>query len=357
MAKAGPSERRSDPLSFPPPPASSVPAPKIGAISSPLISSAFAPPEPEKKPTAVQQTIKVEVGEEIVQERKKASKRTATLVALGALVAGGLGFALGGLQARGAVASVAKEGAKDLAASVDAANQELVKLSDGLRKANEAIQLGEYPAELGDLLKSTNVPFAAEQMKNKNVGQLPAVAFNRLLAYSEGAQRVNDQKDTLLKRVEAAKKPIEAQIAAAKTPKYAYGVVFSKKKDNFLAEILPLKTAFETEAEAWPKELVLLKGRQADEREEVAGVPWDGKAKLDGGETKQVVVVGGESTAPPQTPEEVKVTLQLQRLLTSMRDMRVLIDGNPSPNPALQTDGLIKTGELLSEELGKVHSR
>jgi len=365
MAKAGPSDRKSDPLSFPPPPASSVPAPKIGAISSsPLISSAFAPPEPEKKPTAQQQTIKVEVGEEIVQERKKASKRTAVLVAIGALVAGGLGFAIGGVQARGAFASKAKDGSKQLAENVDAANAELTKLSDGLRKANETIGIGEYPAELVELLKTTNVPFDAEMMKGKNVGQLPALAFNKLLAFSEGAQRVNDQKDELRKKLEAAKKPIETRIADSKAPKYKFGVIFTKKTDEkkndyFLAEILPLKTEIEQSTEEWPSELTLMqgKGKKPDERKEVAGVPWSGKGKIAEGENKPVIVVGGESTAPPATPEGIKVDLQLQRMLTALRDMRILIDGNPSPNPSLQSDGLIKTGEILSEELKKVYNR
>src|SRR5690606_31394735 len=104
-----------------------------------LVSSPFAPPEPEKKPVAQQQTIKVEMGEEVQQERKRASKRSAFIALLAALVAGVLAFFVGRTAERGAAGRAAVANAEALANDVIAANEKITAFSDALRQAQEKL--------------------------------------------------------------------------------------------------------------------------------------------------------------------------------------------------------------------------
>src|SRR5690606_3304774 len=143
---------------------------KLPGISAPAISSPFAP-EPEKpKPTAQQQTIKVEMGEEVQQERKRTQKKMLIYVALAAVVALALGFITGGARERGQQGFKALQGANALATDIEAANKSMIALSDALRDAVEKLGNEEFPDDLADVLAKSNVPFSAANFQGKGVG-------------------------------------------------------------------------------------------------------------------------------------------------------------------------------------------
>src|SRR5262249_1387933 len=119
-----PSSPSAAPRSQPAPAPNAVPAPRPsgpqGIAPPPGISPGiplppFGPQRPKasepKAATAQAQTIKVEIGEEIHQERKAASKRTAIYAVLAALVGVGVGFVAGGAKERGDRGKLAFEGA------------------------------------------------------------------------------------------------------------------------------------------------------------------------------------------------------------------------------------------------------
>jgi hypothetical protein len=346
-AKPLPTDRRSDPLSFPPPPTGSVPAPKISGLGGPLMSSPFAPPEPEKKVVAQQQTIKVEMGEEVQQERKRASKRAALVALLAALVAGGLMFFVGKTAEKGAAGKSAAANASQLAADVAAANEKITAFSDALRAAQEKLSQDEFPAELAETLKSTNIPFGPENFSGRSVGALPADALNVLISYTSDVEKLNKQKDGLQRLLTQVEKPVTEYIANKEKPKVRYSIVIGKRKDDFYADFALQKEPFDLKGD-WPAEYAVLQKGEKGKAKEVKVKRWDGKEKI-GGET--TVALPLESAG---LPEALSDKIQVITLISKIQEAKELIDGNQSPIPQQQTDGLIKDGERLVESLRKV---
>jgi hypothetical protein len=340
-------ERKSDPLAFPPPPATgSVPAPRLpGGISVPMVSSPFAPPEPEKKQTAQAQTIKVEIGEEVHAARAKASKKTAIYVAIAALVAGAMGFFMGGAQERGRQGKKIIEDADGLAADVAAANKTMSDMSDALRGAGEAIGNEEWPAQLAESLKASNVDFDAGKFSGRAISGLPPQIFNGLLAYTNDVEKLNKQKDVLKNLMSKAQKPVETFWAEKKKPVVKFGVLFTKVEKEFAMELVPMKEPFEVKS-AWPGKLTILQQGEKGKTKESEMDRFTGKGNL--GEDKLVVPIEPKSVAG-----FTDLTL-IYKLRQALDDTRMLIDGQESPIPQEQTDGLLKDGKQLEESLKKV---
>jgi hypothetical protein len=335
----------SDPLAFPPPPTGSVPAPKLPGISAPALSSPFAPPE-EKKKSGEAQTIKVEVSEEVIAVRAKTKKRTAVY----ALIAGGialvLGFFLGMVRGRGEEQRRAVTGAATLASDIEAANKSMMALSDALRAAVEKLQQDEFPVELAETLKSTNVPFSAENFTGKGVGGLPPEVLNPLLKYTSGVDDLNKKKDSLRNLLTAAQPQVEKYIAEKKKPVVNFSVLVKKAGDSFVAQLVPNKAPFpekETKEQKWPEEYEILKaGAKTPTPEKVKRLI---APKIDG----DFAVPVDEKTVAGMS--NLALVLQLRKVLN---DTKLLLDGNESPVPSEQTEGLIKDGDALIEGLRKV---
>ncbi len=338
-------ERKSDPLAFPPPPATgSVPAPRLPGVA-PLVKSAFAPPEPEKKPTAVAQTIKVEVGEEIQQERAKTKKKSAIYIAIAAVAALVMGFFLGQARERGRAGNLAVDGAMGLAKDIETANNTMSTLSDALRNAVDQLAIDEFPNDLEEILKTNHVDFDASKFKGRYVGGLPPEVFNPLLAYTNEVEKLNKNKDALRNLLGAAKPQVEKFIAEKKKPTVKFAVLFGKQGDNPIAELVPIKDPFEAKSD-WPGKFTILQPADKGKTKESEVNRYTDKGKLDG------------EHAMPIQPQSVAgftdLTL-IYKLRNALTDLRLMIDGNESPeNPSAATDGLLKDGKELIEGLEKV---
>lgn len=335
-------DRKSDPLSFPPPPTSGVPAPKLPGVSAPVLSSPFAPPEPEKKVSAQAQTIKVEMGEEVVQERAKARKKTAIYVAIAAVVTLVIGFILGQTRERGRAGNLAIQGADALASDVENANKTMSDLSDALRNAVEQLGNDEYPDALVEKLKATNVDFSADNFQGKSVGGLPPETFNQLLAYTNSVEKLNKQKDTLRNLLGQAKPLVEKYVKEKKKPTVQFAITFSKADKKDVAQLMPIAEPFEVEGD-WPEKFKVTSG-SGKKKEEMEVDMFTGKV----GEPKVALPVDPKTTA-----QFTDLTL-LFKLRKAITDTRELIDGVESPNPSLQSDGLLRDGKNLIEGLKKV---
>lgn len=340
-----------DPLSFPPPPpvGGSVPPPRglsgpgPGAFAAP---SPFAPPEPEVKPTAQAQTIKIEMSEEVEQQRKAAGKRSFVLTLFVALVATGAGFGIGNYYGGGAEQRKAVTKAPDLIGDIKKANETMATLSDALGKGLESLNQDTFPADLSGTLKSTQVPFTAQNFDGRGVGGLPGEVLSGLIRYVGGVEKVNDQKNKLNNLLGLVQGPLEKYYATKKKPVVNFSVVFSKQQTKTVAELTPHKEPF-VAADKWPESYTVTR-LVSGKPKETEVVLWDGKADLFA-EGKPQAIPMEESTVSGFTDKTVKVKLQV-----AIVELKELLDGNQSPVPQQQTDGMLKEGEKLIETLQKI---
>lgn len=346
-AVAATSDRKSsDPLAFPPPPATgSVPAPKLPGVPPAGVSSPFAQPEPEVKQTAQQQTIKVEMGEEVVAARKKGRKKLALYVAITAVVCAGLGFQLGKIREQGAQGFKAVEGATGLSEDISAANKTMSGMSDAIRAALEALGTDEYPDDLAEVLKNTHVPFSSANFKGRAVGSLPAEVLTALLKYNTGVEKLNKNKDLLRNLVGTAKPQVIEFWAQKKKPVMTHAVIFTKNGEKVTASVGKLKEPFVIK-EKWPANftVVLGAGKKAKEQESIR---YKGGKFLEG-DDKHGIPIDGKTVAKLTTRELVF------KLRFALDDTKNLIDGVESPRPDLASDGLLKEGERLIKGLKKI---
>ncbi len=346
-AVAATSDRKSsDPLAFPPPPATgSVPAPKLPGVPAAGVSSPFAQPEPEVKQTAQQQTIKVEMGEEVVAARKKSRKKLALYVGITAVVCAVLGFQLGKIRERGTQGFKAVEGATGLSEDISEANKTMSGMSDAIRGALEALGNDEYPDDLAEVLKSTNVPFSSANFKGRAVGSLPAELLTALLKYNTGVEKLNKNKDLLRNLVGTAKPQVVEFWAQKAKPVMTHAVVFTKNGEKVTASVGKIKEPFVIK-EKWPASFTVIIGAGKKAKEQEAPRYKGGKF-LDG-DDKYGIPIDGKTIA--------KLTIRelVFKLRFALDDTKNLIDGVESPRPDLATDGLLKEGERLIKELKKV---
>jgi hypothetical protein len=339
-------DRTSDPLSFPPPPAAgSVPAPRLpGGL--PSVSSPFAPPEPEKKPVAQVQTIKVEMGEEVVAARKKASTTTWIVAVLTMVVGGAVGFGLGSSFQAGKAGRDASQNASALLGDVDAAQKTASEMSDALRKARETLKAGEFPADFVKYLKETNIDFAADKFADRKPAGLPKDVLGSLLRYANDVDRFQRQKRRVAGTLENVKEPIEEFFAEQKVKKFKYAVVFDKNKEKqFVASLGLLNDALPID-KPFPEGFKLKVGNQEKE----AALFTDAKgAELVGGEKSAAILVDPETTA--EFGRGGQIWTQSQALLNELFD---LLEGKETNDPNEMAEGLIKNGVALTDGLKKV---
>jgi hypothetical protein len=305
----------------------------------------LGPKEEESRPTAAQQTIKVEMGEEIIEERKKTQKKTYIFVAIAAVVALAAGFGLGALKAKGDVSRTAVAGAADLAKQIEESNKVMVDLSDALRIAAEQLAAEKFPAPLADKLKTTNVPFSAALLTGKQISGLPGSVLQNLLRYSNGIEDLNKTKDKLRNLLGATQKPVEEYVAEKKEPMIRFAVVFAQGKGGLMAELTPVKEPFKL-GDKWPETFKVMRlVNDASKETEVAR--WQ-KGELTGGDKPPTIVMDPKTVAGFT---QKQIVFQLKGALD---DTRSLIEGRQSQIPSEQTEGLLKEGDRLSEELKKI---
>ena len=327
------------------------PPPGMGQLSPGIPMPPFArpapaaPPPAASKPTAAQQTIKVEIGEEIHEERKKASKRAA-LVGVLALVFGvGVGWPIGGAQERSGRSQAAISGAQSLEKDVKAANEKIKALDEKLAAGAEKLGNKEFPADLAKDLSGINVPFDATNLEGKQVGSLPGKVLRALLAFTGSVQDLNATKDSVKNLLGAAQPVIEKGWKEEKEPVVHFSVLFrSEGQKGVVAELVPNKEPFKLAGD-WPGKLTILKTERSAQGAKQVDKPADRWAKGDLAGT--VVPVDPPSVAALTSQELVG------KLIKTLRDTRQLMEGNQD-DPTHPSAGLMKEGEDLATQLHQV---
>jgi hypothetical protein len=337
-----------------PPSSRPIPAPPVG-LSPGIPLPAFAPsvrpsaaaPPPAAPQGAAAQTIKVEMGEEVQEQQKRAAKQKVIFAVIGAAVGIGLGFVVGGMRANSVRADQAVQGAGALEGDVKAANQKMEELSVMLEQGAEAIQAKKYPDDLASGLSSLQIPFDANNLAGKNVGALPAKTFRQVLLYTKEVEDLNDKKDSLRNLLGAMKKPVEKAWADEKDPKFELAVVFGGAPDKMMAELVRVKDPFKVKGD-WPKETKILQlGFVQGKRKEI-----EKKANrwLKGdltGDPPVIIPIEPGSVAGFTSDTTI---LQLRK---AMLDVKMLLDGDKT-DPQNETQGLIKMGEALANDLNNL---
>jgi hypothetical protein len=337
---------------FPPAPArGSVPPPKV------LSSDGLAPPaaiaalmgmgteeKEEPKLTAQQQTIKVEVGEEIIAERRKLHKRMVLYVAIGAILALAAGFGVGGVKARGDQSRQSIVGAGEIAKQIEESRKVMADLSDSLRQASDTLAKEKYPAALADQLKAINVPFSAANLSGRLISGLPGQELQALLQFSRGVEDLNKTKDKLRNLLGVAQKAVEDYVSEKKEPLVRFSVVFTSSNAGMMAELAPIKAPFKL-SDKWP------------ETYGVQRLVNDAAKDVDVERWKKGDLVGPKTIAIPVDPKTTRALTSQQvvfQLRSTIDDVRSLVDGKQSPYPQEQTEGLLKDAEQLTESLKKI---
>ncbi len=321
----------------------------MGIAPPPGILPPFAPQarpsQPkEAKPTAAQQTIKVEVGEEIHAQRKVATRNAAIAAFMGAVVGLGIGWVAGGSSEKGGRIKDAARGAGLLEKDVKAAGDKIKELDDKLNEASTKITAKEFPDGLVTALSSLNIPFDATNLEGKNIGSLSSKMLRSLLAYTSAVEDLNKDKDTLKNILGAAQVPMTKAWKEEKDPVANYAVIFSSAGDKkTVSELLPIKEPFGWKAE-FPGSFTVTKyenGKPAEKK-----VTRYLKGEVIGNDPLGIPV-------DPKTTAAFSSDVLIQRVNKMIYDMRQNLAGTPD-DPTNPKPGLLKQSEDIAAELHKV---
>lgn len=332
-----PSVRPPMPMGIAPPPGMSpgIPLPPFAPQSRP------AAPK-EAKPTAAQQTIKVEVGEEVHEQRKASARNAAIAAVLGAVVGLGLGWVAGGSSEKGGRIKEAARGAALLEKDVKVAGDKIKELDEKLTEATAKLTAKEFPEGLATALGALNIPFDATNLDGKNVGSLGGKMLHSLLNYTSAVEDLNKDKDSLKNILGAAQAPMTKAWKEEKEPVANYAVVFSGGDKKTVAELVPIKEPFGWKAD-FPANFMVTKYENGKPVEKKAN-RWT-KGELTGSDPVGIPV-------DPKTTAAFSSEVLIQRLNKMIYDMRQSLVGTPE-DPTNPKPGLLKQGDDIAVELHK----
>lgn len=328
--------------------------PPVGIAPPPGLSPGIPVPPfaqqkqaPAPKPTAVQQTIKVEESEVIHQERKKAQKKIALYGAGLALVGIAIGYVVGGAKANSDTGAKAVKTAGDLEKEVKGANEKLRELATKLEDAGNALKNKQFPEQVITDLGGLVIPFDADQLGNRIGGvAMPTKYVRPLVTYTVKVREVNDSKDKVKNFLSLAKVPLEKYWKEEKEPVFNFSVVFAQDgQKGTLAELVPNKEPFPV-GKDWPASYTILqvqRTQQGAKQAEKKANRWVKDA-----------LTGSDPIAIPVAPASVAAFSSeelISKLFAELRELRKIIEGNKE-DPQ-DTGGLLKEGETLADELRK----
>lgn len=321
------------------PPPGITPGIPVPPFAQPKAAEA-APPPP--KPTVVQQTIKVEVGEEIIKEREKA-KKTLIGAAIGTALLGiAIGYVVGGQAAKADRGKQVIANAKALMGDIKSANEKMKELDTLLAEAVEKLQKKEYPAELSGQLGAVNIPFDATKVDGGAISGLKPSALRQLLKFTSGCEELNDKKDKLKSLLDFAKDPVVKAWKEEKEPVMNFSVMFRSDQKGVIAEFVPNKDPFDI-GKDWPANYAVMK----TERGKPAEKKLNRYTKGDLPGTDVVVPIDPSSTAIFTSQEGIR---NLRKAFVDLREELKGDDSDPQ-NPRM---GSIELGDNLLTELQKV---
>jgi hypothetical protein len=305
-------------------------------------------PQPAAPVKQQAQTIKVEVGEEIHEERKKATRKMILFAAIGAIIGGVLGFVWGGAKTKGDSAQATVRGSGEMFDEVKVANDKMKELSEKLIAADKKLQGKEFPDDLD--LNTIIVDFDGQKLEGRGVGGLPRNVLRMLFSFTANVSDLNKTKDSLRNLLVYAKPAVIKGWAEEKEPVSSFSVIFSGRGEGkMMADLVPNKEPFALSSKEWPASYTITKPEktaQGIKGVEKKATRWT-KGDLTGNEPVAIPV-------DPLTTSALSGTETANRLARGMRDIREVLEGGGDPNNPDAKPGLLKEGEELANELKKI---
>jgi len=307
------------------------PAPVVDA------SNPYGAMEPAVAPVQAQpQTIRIELGDDVVRANRGGKTKVAVLALVTAVIGGGVGFTIGGASERGAAADAAMEGAKQLTKDVEAANAKIAELADVLKSAREKLSKSQFPDEEVTKLGALNIPFDGTNLSGKGIGRFKSDVVTMLINFASSAAEANDSKGDLQRVLNGQKKAVQDFLDSQTKPQIRWSVIVSGTPAGPIASMQLVPTPFP------------------------AGDKWLDSFELAAPQGKKTVVKrytkGDAATedptfipVDPSTQSAVCPADALIRLRSRLSDMEEVLRGNPTPGE--EKTGLLETGQNLAKKL------
>ncbi len=312
-------------------------------------SDPYAAIPAQHAPIEKPQAIKIEMSQEVVDAQKRGRSKVFVLAAVTAVIGGGIGITLGQSLEKSSRQEAALIGAAELSKEVDAANAEIEKLADVLKRAK--VQLGDnkYPEKEVSELGGINIPFDGANLAGKGIGLFKKETVSLLVNFSSGASDANKQKDRLVAVLGGSKKGIEDFLSQQTKPKVRWSVYVTNGPHGPWASMEMLPTPFlasstekdkDGKAYAWPDDFKIKDGeRTATLKRYTSGEPG-------GSEPKMIPV-------DPSTQAGVCPDAVLVRLRSEIGKLEDTLRGDKS-TPGEEEDGLLDTGRMLMDRLKEI---
>jgi len=319
------------------------------APSNPYAAQSVIPAAP-----VVQQSIQVELSDEVIEQQKKSARRGYVITLVVAGIVGFIGFTFGGSHERDKGAKAALEGARSLIKEIEDADKIADQLNEVLAKASERLGKGEYPAEEVTKLGEINIPFDGGHLTDKGMGRFRRELATSLMTYASTAQKANDQKEKIQNLLSGQKAAIADLLGQKTDPKVKWSVWLENGPGGPWANMQMVPAAFP----------VKHAGKVKDKDGKEVDYAWPGEISLARGKETQVLkrYTGGDPTSgdpkfvpvSPATEGMVCPNDTTRKLMNELREMQVVLKGDATPGA--EKTGFLQMGETTVAGLKKLLS-
>ncbi|RYZ08882.1 MAG: hypothetical protein EOO73_06190 [Myxococcales bacterium] len=326
-------------------PAAGIPAPpfqspaQTSRPAAPVMdmSNPYGAMAPSAAPVAAQpQTIRIELGDDVVRANRGGKSKIAVLAGITALIGIGIGYTIGGAAERGAGADAAIEGSKQLTKDVEVANAKITELADLLKSAREKLGKSQFPEDEVTKLGALNIPFDGTNLSGKGIGRFKSDVVTMLINFASSAAEANDNKGDLQRVLSGQKKAVQDFLESQTKPKVRWSVIVGGSPAGPVGSMQLLPTPFPA-ADKWPDafELPGEKGKKVTVKRYLKG---------DAATEDPTFIPVDPGTQGAVCPDAAVV-----RLRGRISELEEVLRGNP--NPGEERTGLLETGQTLVKKL------
>jgi len=341
------------PVGIPKPAGIPVPA-AFGTPSQPArprvdASDPYAAIPAQHAPVEKPQAIKIEMSQEVVEAQKRGRSKVFVLAAITAVIGGGIGVTLGQSLEKSSRQESALIGASELRKEVEAANAEIEKLADVLKRAKVLLADNKYPEKEVSELGGINIPFDGSNLAGKGIGLFKKETIALLVNFASGASDANEQKERLHAVLGGSKQGIEDFLSQTTKPKVRWSAYVTNGPGGPWATMQMLPTPFlatssekgkDGKAYAWPDDFKVKDGDQTVTlKRYTSGEPG-------GSEPKMIPVDPTSQGAVCPDPVLVRLRSEIGKIEDTLR-------GDKS-TPGEEKEGLLDTGHILVDKLKEI---
>lgn len=303
------------------------------------------------------QEIKVEIGHDVVQARKKGFLKVILAAVIATVVGMGLGWALGSMHTRNQGDQMAVADAKSLIEPIGNAKTNIEDLQAKVAAATKTLyKEKKYPENFTKELTQVEIAFSAADLGGKALHRLKPSLMRMLFDFARDAQELSARKDAVRRLFDARKDSIIELIEQGKNPRISYSVFVQKdRKGNAVGTFVKLNKPFKFDDKEWPKEFKLDTGSEVvDANRYVSGEPFLKHPRREG-EKPTIYAIplepdGVTKAFPPRLS---------QRIEDELKAMAALIAGTTpgQVRPEDEKPGLLKLADDIIRELNAVGAK